>query len=57
MAPLPALRMGQHTTPYPIIQGGMGIRISGARLAAAVANAGGVGIISAIGLGFNSPLL
>jgi len=55
VASLPALRMGQHTTPYPIIQGGMGIRISGARLAAAVANAGGVGIISAIGLGFNSP--
>jgi nitronate monooxygenase len=33
----------------------MGIRISGARLAAAVANAGGVGIISAVGLGWNSP--
>lgn len=33
----------------------MGIRISGARLAAAVANAGGVGIVSAIALGLNSP--
>lgn len=33
----------------------MGIRISGANLAAAVANAGGIGIVSAVGLGFNSP--
>jgi len=33
----------------------MGVRISGANLAAAVANAGGIGIISAVALGFNSP--
>ena len=33
----------------------MGIRISGARLAAAVANSGGIGIISAVALGLNSP--
>ncbi len=33
----------------------MGIRISGAHLAAAVANAGGIGVISAVGLGLNSP--
>lgn len=55
MNTLPPLRIGQHTALYPIIQGGMGIRISGARLAAAVANAGGIGIISAVGLGLNSP--
>lgn len=55
MATLPKLRIGQHIAPYPIIQGGMGIRISGASLASAVANAGGVGIISAVALGFNSP--
>ena len=55
MTALPTLRIGSHTTPYPIIQGGMGIRVSGAKLAAAVANAGGVGIISAVGLGLNSP--
>ena len=54
MPPLPSLQIGQHTAPYPIIQGGMGIRISGARLAAAVANAGGIGIISAVVLGLNS---
>jgi nitronate monooxygenase len=52
---LPPLALGTHLVPYPIIQGGMGIRISGARLAAAVANAGGIGIISAVGLGWNSP--
>lgn len=52
---LPPLRLGKHLARYPIIQGGMGIRISGANLAAAVANAGGVGVISAVGLGFNSP--
>ena len=55
MKRLPSLQIGQHTAPCPIIQGGMGIRISGANLAAAVANAGGIGIISAVGLGFSSP--
>jgi nitronate monooxygenase len=54
MTDLPVLQIGQHTVPYPIIQGGMGIRISGARLAAAVANAGGIGIISAVGLALQS---
>lgn len=57
MTPLPSLSVGQHTARYPIIQGGMGIRISGAHLAAAVANAGGIGIISAVALGLNSPYL
>jgi nitronate monooxygenase len=52
---LPSLTLGIHSVSYPIIQGGMGIRVSGARLAAAVANAGGIGIISAVGLGWNSP--
>lgn len=55
MTALPPLTLGVHTVPYPVMQGGMGIRISGANLAAAVANAGGVGIISAVGLGMNSP--
>ncbi|WP_174760590.1 NAD(P)H-dependent flavin oxidoreductase [Aneurinibacillus danicus] len=34
----------------PIIQGGMGVRISLSNLAAAVANAGGIGIISGTGI-------
>ena len=36
----------------PVVQGGMGVGISGKRLAAAVANQGGIGVISAVGLGF-----
>jgi nitronate monooxygenase len=55
MKSLPSLQIGKHIARYPIIQGGMGIRISGARLAAAVANSGGIGIISAVALGLNSP--
>lgn len=35
---------------YPIIQGGMAVRLSTSRLAAAVANAGGIGIIAASGM-------
>ncbi|MFE4105394.1 NAD(P)H-dependent flavin oxidoreductase [Almyronema epifaneia] len=55
MTALSPLKIGQHLAQYPIIQGGMGIRISGANLAAAVANSGGIGTISAVGLGMNSP--
>lgn len=54
MTTLPTLQIGNYIARYPIIQGGMGIRISGARLASAVANAGGIGIISAVALGFGS---
>jgi nitronate monooxygenase len=53
---LPSLGIGHRVAPYPIVQGGMGVRISGANLAAAVANAGGVGVISSVGLGLK-PLL
>ena len=35
----------------PIVQGGMGVGISMSRLASAVANEGGIGVISAAGLG------
>ncbi|MBZ8178576.1 NAD(P)H-dependent flavin oxidoreductase [Oscillatoria salina] len=55
MKTLTTLRIGKYTPKYPIIQGGMGIRISGANLASAVANAGGIGVISAVGLGLKSP--
>jgi nitronate monooxygenase len=43
--------IGDITIPIPIIQGGMGIGISLSGLAAAVANLGGVGIISSVGIG------
>jgi NAD(P)H-dependent flavin oxidoreductase YrpB (nitropropane dioxygenase family) len=45
------LRIGNLTVAVPIIQGGMGVGISLSGLAAAVANEGGVGIISSAGLG------
>lgn len=47
---LPHLRIGNLRPKYPIIQGGMAVRISTSRLAAAVANAGGIGIIAASGM-------
>ena len=47
---LPQLQIGKLTPKYPIIQGGMAVRVSTAPLAAAVANAGGIGIIGASGM-------
>jgi nitronate monooxygenase len=47
---LPALKIGNLNPKYPIVQGGMAVRISTAPLAAAVANAGGIGIIAATGM-------
>ncbi len=44
---LPELRIGNLVAKVPIIQGGMAIRLSTARLAAAVANEGGIGLIAA----------
>lgn len=45
------LNIGGLFVPTPIIQGGMGVGISLSGLASAVANQGGVGVISAAGLG------
>jgi NAD(P)H-dependent flavin oxidoreductase YrpB (nitropropane dioxygenase family) len=50
-----ALTIGKHTVPYPLIQGGMGVRVSGYRLAGHVARCGGIGIIATAGLALNSP--
>lgn len=48
---LPKLKLAEHLPEIkPIIQGGMAIKISTAKLAAAVANCGGLGIIAASGL-------
>jgi NAD(P)H-dependent flavin oxidoreductase YrpB (nitropropane dioxygenase family) len=46
-----ALKIGDLLAKVPIVQGGMGVGISLSGLASAVANAGGVGVISAAGLG------
>lgn len=47
---LPGLRVGSKTARYCIVQGGMSVRISLHRLAAAVASEGGVGTIGAMGI-------
>ncbi|MCK4608399.1 MAG: nitronate monooxygenase, partial [Gammaproteobacteria bacterium] len=52
---LPKLVIGDLEISVPIIQGGMGIGISMAGLATAVANEGGVGTISSVGLGIVDP--
>jgi len=46
-----SLKIGNLTARRPIIQGGMGVGISLSGLASAVANEGGVGVISCAGLG------
>ncbi|QZE14927.1 nitronate monooxygenase [Halosquirtibacter laminarini] len=46
-----SLKIGNLEIPVPIIQGGMGVGISLSGLASAVANEGGIGVISAAGLG------
>ncbi len=51
----PTLKLGKHVSRYPLIQGGMGVMISGPRLAGAVARAGGVGTIASVGLACASP--
>ena len=48
---LKTLKIGNLSIQVPIIQGGMGVGISLSGLASAVANEGGVGVISAAGLG------
>ena len=49
------LKIGHYTIKYPIIQGGMGVGISLSSLAGAVANSGGIGIISTAQIGFKKP--
>lgn len=47
------LRIGNITLRLPIIQGGMGVGISLSSLASAVANEGGIGVISTAAIGIN----
>ena len=48
------LTIGKYKVPFPLIQGGMGVRVSGHRLAGHVALNGGIGIIATAGLALNS---
>ena len=55
MFKFPELKIGNLIAEMPIIQGGMGVGISMSGLAAAVANEGGIGVISGVGLGMEEP--
>ena len=50
-----SLKIGELVAETPIVQGGMGIGISLSGLASAVANEGGIGVISAAGIGMDEP--
>ena len=52
---IPTLSIGDMVVKVPIIQGGMGIGISLSSLASAVANAGGIGVMSVAGMGLDKP--
>lgn len=47
---LPELKIGRFKPRFPIIQGGMSIKVSTASLSAAVARAGGIGVIGGTGI-------
>ncbi|WP_432404656.1 NAD(P)H-dependent flavin oxidoreductase [Wukongibacter sp. M2B1] len=49
---LPHLKIGDLVAKVPIIQGGMGIGVSLSGLASAVANEGGIGVISGVQIGY-----
>lgn len=51
----PKLRIGSLIAKVPIIQGGMGIGVSGYRLAGAVSGQGGIGVISGVNIGYREP--
>jgi NAD(P)H-dependent flavin oxidoreductase YrpB (nitropropane dioxygenase family) len=51
MGAVPTLKIGELEINPPIIQGGMGVRVSGSGLASAVANEGCAGVIASVGLG------
>jgi nitronate monooxygenase len=50
------LKIGKYEAKYPLIQGGMGVRISGGSLAGHVARCGGIGIVASAGIALNSGL-
>lgn len=52
---LPYLRLGELVATTPILQGAMGVGVSLSKLASAVANEGGIGVISGVQIGFKEP--
>ena len=51
----PTLNIGDLIAKTPIVQGGMGVGISLSRLASAVANEGGIGVIAGAMIGMKEP--
>ena len=51
----PALKIGDLVARTPIVQGGMGVGISLSKLASAVANEGGIGVIAGAMVGMREP--
>lgn len=49
------LVIGRYAASFPLLLGGMGVRISGGRLAGHVALCGGFGTVAAAGVALNSP--
>lgn len=52
---LPPLHIGDLRIDPPIIQGGMGVRISGPRLASAVSDTGALGVLASVGTNGEPP--
>lgn len=52
---LPSLKIGDLVASVPIIQGAMGVGVSLSKLASAVANEGGIGMISGVQIGYREP--
>lgn len=50
-----SFKIGNLFIKVPIVQGGMGVGVSLSGLASAVANEGGIGVISAVGIGMTVP--
>ncbi|AMV73249.1 nitronate monooxygenase [Desulfuromonas carbonis] len=49
-----SLTIGKYTSRFPLIQGGMGVRVSAGNLAGHVARCGGIGLVATAGIGLNS---
>lgn len=52
---LPSLNIGDLSIKYPIVLGAMGVGVTRSKLASAVTNAGGLGVISGVNLGYTEP--
>lgn len=48
---LPELKIKNFSSPFPVIQAGMGVRVGTGKLAGNVINEGGMGVIASVGLG------